>query len=58
MGTMHSDSDSLGLGSSPGLGVHAAFPDDSNVQTKNPPGVHGESLFHTHKMDDAIGFNN
>lgn len=34
------------------------LPADSNVQTKNPPGVHGESLFHTHKMDDAIGFNN
>ena len=55
---MHSDSDSLGLGSSPGLGVHAPFPADSNVQTKNPPSVHSESLFHTHKMDDAIGFNN
>ena len=58
MGTIHSDSDSLGLEYSPGLGVHAEFPADSNVQTKNRPSVHGESLFHTHKMDDAIGFNN
>lgn len=58
LGTSHSDSDSLGLEYSPGLDVHAEVPADSNIQTRSQPSVQGESLFHTHKMDDAVGFNN
>ena len=57
-GSSHSGPDSLGLEYSSGLDVHAEFPADSNIQTKNQPSVQGESLFHTHKMDDAVGFNN